>query len=174
MAPARRRRLTFKDQAMADVIESHNNNSNLNLRLRIVLTTRIYYNMPAIKLLVAFRMLMWNYNETRVAVYSACRLTNRLVKQKSCHVVSTKNLWIELNLGINSLTSMNFRFPYGILNYVRWTKGYSLPAGGVSRKEPYFVAVRPKTMAAFSRPLTVTRPLQRKTSMKFKIHMKLK
>lgn len=41
-------------------------------------------------------------------------------------------------------------------------KRYSLPAGWVSRKEPYFVAVRTKTMAPFTRPLTVARPLQRK------------
>lgn len=38
-------------------------------------------------------------------------------------------------------------------------KRYSLPASGVSRKQPYLVAVRSKTMATFSRTLTVARPL---------------
>lgn len=61
--------------------------------------------MAAIKLLVAFRMLMSDYNETRVADYSACRLTNRVVKQ---NYGINKKLMNRQNLEINSSTGIEF------------------------------------------------------------------
>lgn len=83
-----------------------------------------------------------NSNETRVAVYTAC--ASEPFTQKNMFAGNKKN-------GVRNVLNFTMTASFVIR--------YLLPAGRVSRKEPYFVAMRPKTMAAFTSSLTVAWPL---------------